>query len=57
MCATKETQQLASVGTDGVEYYMYIGVGDGWQRGCKTCQSRRELDNQATVYYCFWWSP
>ena len=34
---------------------MYIGVGIGWQRRCKTCQSLRELDNQGTVVavFCF----
>ena len=26
---------------------MYIGAGVGWQRRCKTCQSLRQLDNQA----------
>ena len=29
--------QWASVCTDAVKPYMYIGVGDGWQRRCKTC--------------------
>ena len=28
---------------------MYIRVGVGWQRRCKTRQSLRELDNQGTV--------
>ena len=31
----------------------YIGVGVGWQRRCKTCQSLRELDNQGTVSFLF----
>ena len=30
---------------------MYIGVGVGWQRRCKTCQLLRELDNQGTVFF------
>ena len=29
---------------------MYVGVGVGWQRRCKTCQSVRELDNRGTVF-------
>ena len=29
---------------------MYIGVGVGWQRRCKTCRSLRELDNQGAVF-------
>ena len=40
----------ASVGTDAVKHCMYIGVGVGWQRRCKTCQSLRELDNQGTLF-------
>ena len=32
---------------------MYIGVGVGWQRRCKTCQPLRELDNQGIVFVCF----
>ena len=30
---------------------MYVGVGVGWQRRCKTCQSLRELDNQGTISF------
>ena len=37
--------------TDAVQHFMYIGVGVGWQRRCKTCQSLRELDNQGTVFF------
>ena len=36
---------------------MYIGVGVGRQRRCKTCHSRRELDNQGAVLFLsllFW---
>ena len=33
--------------------FMYIRVGVGWQRRCKTCQSLRELDNQGTVFVLF----
>ena len=36
---------------DAVKHFMYIGVGFGWQRRCKTCQSLRELDNQGTVFF------
>ena len=33
---------------------MYIGVGVGWQRRCKTCQSLRVLENQdGTVFFFF----
>ena len=32
--------------------FMYIGVGVGWQRRYKTCQSLRELDNRGTAF-CF----
>ena len=28
---------------------MCIGVGVGWPRRCKTCESSRELDNQGTT--------
>ena len=28
-----------------------MGVGVGWRRRCKTCQSLRELDNQGTVSF------
>ena len=57
-CTTEHTppptiQQLASVGTDDVKLYMYIGVRVGWQRRCKTCQSLRELDNQGKVFILF----
>ena len=31
---------------------MYNGVGVGWQRRCKTCQSLRVLDDQGTVCVC-----
>ena len=34
-----------------VKHYMYIGVGVGWQRYCKTCQSLRGQDNQVTVFF------
>ena len=30
---------------------MYIGVGVGWQRSCKICQSLRELDNQGIIFW------
>ena len=32
---------------------MYIGVGVGWQRRCRTCQSLRELDNHGGVFFLF----
>ena len=35
---------------------MYIGVGVGWQRRCKTCLSLRELDNQGTVFFVFFFA-
>ena len=44
---------LASVGTGAVKHYMYIGIGVGWQRRCKTCLSLRELDNQGAVFFFF----
>ena len=44
-------QWLDSVGTDAVKHYMYIGVGVGWQRCCRTCQSLRELDSPGTVFF------
>ena len=44
---------LASVGTDAVKHYTYIGVGVGWQRRCKACQSLRELDNRGTFVFFF----
>ena len=31
--------------------YMYIGVGVGWPRRCKTCKSLRGLDKQGTVFF------
>ena len=43
----------SEVGIDAVKSYLYIGVGVGWQRRCKTCQSLRELDNQGTVCLLF----
>ena len=42
---------LASVDTDAVKHGMCIGVGLGWQRRCKICQSLRELDNQGAVFF------
>ena len=44
---------MASVGTDALKTNMYIGVGVGWQRRCKTCHSLRERDNQGTVFFFF----
>ena len=32
---------------------LFFGVGVGWQRHCKTCQSPRELDNQGTASFFF----
>ena len=43
--------------------YLYMGwVGVRWQRRCKTRQSRRELDNQGTLFVLFFgrhhgWRP
>ena len=42
--------KLASVDTDAVKHYMYIGVGVGWQRRSKTCQSLRELDRVSFLF-------
>ena len=30
---------------------IFVGIGVGWQRRCKTCQSLRELDTQGTVFF------
>ena len=32
---------------------MYIGVGVGWQRRCKPCQSLRVVDNQVLFFIRF----